>query len=164
MPDYQNGKIYSIRSHQTDKIYIGSTTQPLAQRMAIHIYSYKTGNNLCSSKEILQYEDAYIELIEDYPCDTKEQLNRREGEVIRNTTNCTNKCIAGRTMTEYRQDNKEKLNESKKKWNEENKERVAEHNKKYNEKNKERRAQYYREYYEKRKAQGSASSSSWIST
>ena len=36
MPNYQNGKIYCIRSHQTDNIYIGSTTQKLCVRMAEH--------------------------------------------------------------------------------------------------------------------------------
>lgn len=29
MPDYNKGKIYSLRSHQTNDIYIGSTCQKL---------------------------------------------------------------------------------------------------------------------------------------
>jgi hypothetical protein len=32
---YQHGKIYTIRSFQTDKFYIGSTTQPLSKRLSI---------------------------------------------------------------------------------------------------------------------------------
>ena len=61
-PNFANGKIYSIRSHQTEKIYIGSTTQSLAVRFGGH----KRQN--CSSQQILQFDDAYIELIENYPC------------------------------------------------------------------------------------------------
>jgi predicted GIY-YIG superfamily endonuclease len=34
--DYKNGKIYCIRNKINDDVYIGSTTQPLSQRMAKH--------------------------------------------------------------------------------------------------------------------------------
>ena len=34
--DYTNGKIYVMRSNKTDKIYIGSTTQPLFKRFFQH--------------------------------------------------------------------------------------------------------------------------------
>lgn len=60
MPNYELSKIYSIRSHQTDQIYVGSTTQKLSERMAEH--RYKKGHIL------MNYSDAYIELIEAYPC------------------------------------------------------------------------------------------------
>ncbi len=73
-PNFQNGKIYAIRSHQTDKVYIGSTTQPLSVRFGEH----KRMN--CSSREIMKFEDCYIELLEEFACENKMQLNRREGE------------------------------------------------------------------------------------
>jgi hypothetical protein len=101
---YANGQIYAIRSHQTDLIYIGSTTQPLHKRFYEHNRSKKT----VSSKEIMKYEDAYIELIEDFPCNSKKELNRREGHHIRNTENCVNKCVAGRTKKEWIVDNLKK--------------------------------------------------------
>ena len=41
MPNYQNGKIYAIRSHQTTDIYIGSTTQSLSVRFGEHKRKYK---------------------------------------------------------------------------------------------------------------------------
>ena len=43
MPNFQNAKIYSIRSHKTDEIYtmIGSTTQTLAQRIGKHRTNYR---------------------------------------------------------------------------------------------------------------------------
>ena len=66
------GKIYSIRSHQTDLIYIGSTIETrLSARLSKHRSDYKryimSGkfNYYVSSFEILKYNDAYIELIEE---------------------------------------------------------------------------------------------------
>jgi len=36
MPNYANGKIYTIRFHNSNEIYIGSTTQSLAVRFGGH--------------------------------------------------------------------------------------------------------------------------------
>ena len=52
--------------------------------------------------------DWYIELYENFPCDNKEQLNNREGKVIREIATL-NKNIAGRTMKEYYETNKENI-------------------------------------------------------
>jgi len=73
MVNYSNGKIYKIISDQTDLIYIGSTTQQLSKRKQRH-----KSNKDCSSKEILQYEDARIILIEMFSCNCKEELSARE--------------------------------------------------------------------------------------
>jgi len=91
MTNYKYGKIYCIRSHQTEKIYIGSTTQPLADRFSDHNCKFKKGKEN-SSKEILQFPDSYIELIELVPCSSREELNKKEGEHIR-LNNCVNKII-----------------------------------------------------------------------
>jgi hypothetical protein len=120
MPDYKQGKIYCIRSYQTEQIYIGSTTKTLAQRLAKHKSNMKSGNR--SVIEILQYEDAYIELIELFPCNSKEELNKKEGEHIR-TNNCVNKQIAGRTLKEYLETKKEKIKEYMKEYREKRKSR-----------------------------------------
>jgi DNA anti-recombination protein RmuC len=80
-----------------------------------------------TSFKILEYDDdAYIELIEEYPCESKMQLNKREGEVMRNTPNCVNRCIAGRTDKEYREDTREKKKEYLRKYREENRDRINE--------------------------------------
>ena len=80
---YMNGKIYSIRSYQTDKIYIGFTTQPLHKRLFKHRNGYKNykihSKKYTSSFEIIKFDDNYIELIEEYPCVNKNLLHRREG-------------------------------------------------------------------------------------
>ena len=114
MPNYQNGKIYCLRSHQTNKIYIGSTTQSLSHRKGEHKQAYKKhlegkGYNI-TSLNITKFDDWYIELIEYFPCTSREELHKREGELIREM-NCVNKVIAGRTQKEYRKDNEQKLKE-----------------------------------------------------
>ena len=124
--DYKNGKIYVIRSHQTDQVYIGSTTQSLAKRFSCHKSNYKINKLDISSFEILKYDDAYIELIEEYPCDNKMMLNRREGEIIRQN-NCVNKFIAGRTRQEYEEENKDKIREQKKGYYQANKDKKKEY-------------------------------------
>jgi hypothetical protein len=51
-----------------------------------------------------------MELSENYPCNNRQQLERKEGEYIKNNE-CVNKVIAGRTDLEYRLDNVNKLKE-----------------------------------------------------
>lgn len=98
MNKFLKAQIYTIRSYQTDDIYIGSTTQLLCRRFADHKNNYKRYlagkyNNVTSFK-IIKYTDAYIELLEEFPCETKDQLHKREGELIR-LHKCINKNIAG---------------------------------------------------------------------
>jgi hypothetical protein len=136
MPNFANGKIYAIRSHQTEQIYVGSTTQTLAQRFAKHRRILNT-----MSKEIIKFEDCYIELLENYPCADKNELNRREGHFIR-TMNCVNKNIAGRTYAEYYVDNKEHRTEQAKYYYQNNKEQAKQRMKQYREEHKEQIKQH----------------------
>lgn len=132
MNKYHNSKIYTIRSHQTDKFYIGSTIDKLCKRLSSHHINNKNKNGT-SSCEILQFDDAYIELLENFKCESREELNKREGELIRQYKDeCVNKNIAGRTQKERDDDNKE----LKKQWRENNKDKINERMKKYREKNK----------------------------
>ena len=162
--NYKNGKIYQIVSDQTDKVYIGSTTQKLCQRMSHHRSDFSDHKSNISSKELLQFSDAKILLLEDFPCDNKEQLIKREGEVMRTFENRVNKCIAGnligRTQKEYYIENKERakeyyeknkevISEKQKVYNEKNKEAISERQKVYNEKNKEAIIENAKEYREK---------------
>ena len=113
MVNYQNSKIYAIRSYQTDEIYVGSTVNELSKRMSQHRAGFKLFNvgkrNYTSSYKILEFGDAYIELIELFPCGSNMVLCKREGEIIRATPTCVNKYIAGRTRAEYRRNNPEKI-------------------------------------------------------
>lgn len=124
MPNYENGKVYSIRSHsRPDLVYVGSTTQPLSKRLGGH---KMPSNKVKSSKQITDLGDAYIELIENYSCNSREELDRREGEIIR-SMDCVNKRIAGRTQKEYRQDNTEK----RKQYYKDNADKVIQQQKQY---------------------------------
>ena len=131
MPDYQNGKIYAIRSYKTEDIYIGSTIKKyLSRRLAQHKATYKhflnTNKRYTTSFKIIELGDAYIELLENYPCNSKNELTQQEGEYIRNTKNCINKCMKYTTEEEWRKANYNILLEKRHKYI-----------KKYNEKNKE---------------------------
>ena len=104
-------------------------------------------------------EDWYIELYEDFSCENKEQLNKREGEIIREI-GTLNKQIAGRTYKEYNDDNKSKRKEnynnnkdkilqSMKEYRDSNKELISERKKIYNKNNKEIISEKNKEYREK---------------
>lgn len=119
---YHNGKIYTIRSYQTDKFYIGSTCSPLHKRFYGHKNDYAQFQNqkyhYITSFEIIKYDDCYIELLELFKCDYKIELRKREGEWIRaNKINVVNKCVAGRSIEQYQIDNKQIISEYKNKKN-----------------------------------------------
>jgi len=113
MPNYQLSKIYKLICNDPDLIYYGSTTQKyLCSRLGQHKKSYKNGINI-TSKYLFYKGEVSIILIEDFPCDNINQLNAREAEFIRNNK-CVNKNILGKTIKEYRNDNKEQILENKK--------------------------------------------------
>jgi hypothetical protein len=97
------------------------------------------------------FENCYIELVENYPCNSKNELCRREGEIIRATT-CVNKNIAGRTINEYRKDNKVKINEGRKQYLQNNKEQNNYINKTVKN-NKQNYKEKSKQYYENNKAE-----------
>ena len=142
---YKNGKIYTIRCKNDDTlIYVGSTVQPLFKRWHHHKTSLKNKNDnmlLYQKMRETNIEDWYIELYEKFSCENKEQLNKREGQIIREISSL-NKRIEGRTLKEYYEDNKDKFNENAKKYYEDNKEKIKEYFKEYHKK-------YYDENKEK---------------
>ena len=138
--DYKNGKIYCIRNNINDDIYVGSTTQRLSKRMAKHREDSKRENKMhsifYSKVNEIGIEHFYIELIEDCPCDTLEQLLKREGHYIREMGTLNHK-IAGRTHKEWEQDNKDKLQIYQKEYAKQNKETIKEYRTEYKQVNKE---------------------------
>lgn len=138
---YQQGKIYTIRSHQTPNFYIGSTCNPLYKRLYQHKIKYKyfldgKEKKQISSFEIIKFDDAYIELLEDFKCENKEQLNKREGELIRfYKDNVVNKIIQGRTKIDYINEKKNHIKEQKATYYLLNKERIDNKNKEYHTRN-----------------------------
>ena len=100
--------------------------------MTNHRTNYKNyldgKQNYVSSYEILKHGDAYIELIYEGEFESKSEMQKREGQEIRNT-NCVNKYITGRTYQEWRNDNKETIAEQLHDYYEQNKPKIAEQKK-----------------------------------
>jgi hypothetical protein len=81
MTDYSKGKIYKLTCSDPELVYYGSTISPLSHRFSRHKYSFSVGK-YCSSAKLFErdYENVKIELIEDYPCNSKKELEARERE------------------------------------------------------------------------------------
>ena len=105
---YVNGKIYELV--YKDKRYIGSTTRTLEDR-----YNGHTGDcNPCASKELFDMAKAgggivVINLLEDYPCASRKELEARERFHIEHCQDVVNKRIPGRGWADYYQANKDKI-------------------------------------------------------
>ena len=151
MPDYKKAKVYMIRCPDSDDEYIGSTIQTLAMRMGSHRRNHKKYPNACASGTLIGRGNAYIELIEVFPCDNVEQLRKREGEIIRSRPNCVNRYVAGRTEKEYREEEKDHRNTQKKEYYQANREKALEDAKTYYQQNKETKIAYAKEWRVKNK-------------
>ena len=129
--DYMNGKIYQILNSVNNGIYVGSTCQLLSKRFYEHKSrsdSLFRKNKLSELMRTIGKNNCYIELIENYPCNTKEELFAREGHYIRERATL-NQQIAGRTRKERREVNAEHIKEQKRIYDEGRKEIVKEKNK-----------------------------------
>ncbi len=148
MPNYANGKIYTIRFHNSNEIYIGSTTQSLAVRFGGHKRTDKSAvYKFINDKYDGKWDECYYELYENYSCNNKEELCKKEGEIIRLFKNdekydCINCRIAGRTQSEYniqyRKNNLERERERDKVYYHNNKEKKSKAHKIWYENNKEK--------------------------
>jgi hypothetical protein len=152
MTDYYNAKIYKIYGRSSDgaeseECYIGSTcVKYLSLRMGQHRTDYNKflkGNKRHSTTSVCLFEkygvdNCYIELIEAFPCKSKDELRKKEGETIRLHPNCVNRCIAGRTQKEYIQENKEEILEKNNEYYQEHRKQIAEQRKEYRDKNRDK--------------------------
>ena len=165
MPDYSKGKIYTLRCRTDDTlIYVGSTIQSLAVRWGGHkVNSRKEKNRLIYQTINGEWDNWFIELYELYPCSCKEQLCKREGEVIR-LIGTLNNNIAGRTNEEYRDENRDEIKEYNKKYREnnadkikeyqkENRDKIKEYQKEYRDENRDKKKEINKKYREKKKAE-----------
>jgi len=125
---YANGKIYQILNTETDDVYVGSTCMDLHDRMKYHItaQSVKRARKLYKLMKMIGSELFCIVLIENYPCETKDELRRREGHYIR-SIGTLNMCIAGRTKQEWKEENKEHISQQGKEYREKAKANIQEY-------------------------------------
>jgi hypothetical protein len=154
--NYKNGKIYEIVCRITGEKYVGSTTQPLSKRLAEH-RNLKKNNTI--SKQIIERGDYYINLLEECPCDNREQLLQRERHFYDSIEGgCINKRRPyiseeeDKTRREaYKKENKEHFSAYRKAYYEENKEQFIAKWKAYYEENKEKKLAKNKAYYEENK-------------
>jgi hypothetical protein len=166
MVDYKNGKIYRLVCNTTGDQYIGSTTRPLSQRLGGHKTQYKqflAGKipQQTTSNSILSNNNFEMILIEDFACENKNQLERRERYYIE-SMKCVNKYKPAQTKEEHKEERKEqskqyyqenqgKILEERKQHYEQNKEEVNEKHRQHYEQNKEEVNEKHRQHYEQNK-------------
>ena len=142
MVNYKDSIIYKIVCNDTGKTYYGSTCKPqLCNRMTQHRANYKKylegKTNYTTSFSILEGGNYGYSLVEEYPCDSKQQLHARERYYIENN-DCVNKVVPGRSRKEFYAAHKEQI----KAYYEDNKEHIKEQQKSYNDAHKEQRKSY----------------------
>ena len=170
MVNYQLGKIYRIVCNTTGLTYYGSTCEKnLSSRLSHHKSVYKQylnqNHHFITSFEIIKNNNYVIVLVENYPCNSKDELHSRERFYIENNE-CINKNIPTRTINEWIEENKDRVTEQKKKYYnankqtflekraqyyQSNKEHIIEHNKQYRKEHKDDLAEKKKRYYKKNK-------------
>jgi hypothetical protein len=154
---YSRGKIYQIVCNKTGLVYVGSTIEPtLCRRLAGHVKNYRhylTGlSHYVTSYKIIENEDYQILLLENYSCESKDQLTKKEGEYIRTMT-CVNKNIPGRSVKEWYHDNKEIVLKKTAEYYRANKEvrsiKASEYHEVHKEEINQRKKEYYKENRDK---------------
>ena len=149
MVNYQNGKIYKIEDVGGNMCYIGSTTKDfLSQRMAEHrrtYKSYKSGHvnnySVFNIFDVYDVSNCRIILLELYPCETKDELTRREAHHIK-TTECVNKQVPHRSQkenhSEYYIEHRDEILDRVKQYTVENKQKIDDYQKQYKQEHKEK--------------------------
>lgn len=102
----QTGRIYCLRSPNTDKIYVGSTfcnpkLRFIHHRLALEYFTAGRTAKKSTAYEIMGAGEAYIDVLKTFVGISKKQLRRHEGETIQSMENCVNKLIPGRTRHEH---------------------------------------------------------------
>jgi hypothetical protein len=153
---YSRGKIYLIRNKNNEElIYVGSTIEPyLSKRFNKHKYQNNCSlyNFINNPNNNTNWDDWYIELYEEYPCQNKLQLCKKENEIIREKATINK--IGFRTDEmkkeqdkKYRDIHKEEIKQRNIKYVENNREKLLAKKAEYNEAHKEYKNNYMKERY-----------------
>ena len=122
---YKQYKVYKITNSVSDKCYIGSTAQSLKDRMYSHRSSARKGLGSNTSSKLFDedFDGCIIELIENYPCSSKQELLKRERYWIENS-NCVNERLPSRSRREYKKDNADKIKKQSREYLERNRDEI----------------------------------------
>lgn len=145
MVNYQQGKIYKIQIGE--QIYVGSTTKKLlCNRRNGHVADSKRDDRqnhaLYSLVNTLpdKWQGVYLELLEDYPCESKDQLHAKEAEWVRKIATLNHR-IPRRSHKAYYEENKDEILQKQKLYN-------LKHKKENSARNKEYRVNHHEKYAE----------------
>ena len=136
------GKIYLIKCKINNLLYIGSTIRDLDVRVKQHMRDMYKYTNFKLYKAMKEFEpnNFNIYLLEEFEYIDVKELRRREGKYIKIIRPLLNTYVAGRTLKEYNEDNKESLKLYRKLYY-----------RKYREAHKEKLKKYRKDYYIKKK-------------
>ena len=111
MVNYQNGKVYKIINENNEIIYIGSTAQELL------CDRYKTHKYKAPSHRII--------LIENYACNSKQELYMKEQQIIEEHSDLLNKYKAYQSKENRKEYKKEYHKQYQKEYYQYNKEKIS---------------------------------------
>lgn len=167
---YSRGKIYKIIAEDSNDIYIGSTCQKyLSSRMTVHrnqMLNKEYNKGKCKSSEVMKNSNAKIVLIENFPCNDKNELKAREQFWIDSykCSNDDNLLNTKKAIIETKEEYDEMMKQSREKWSQNNKDKIkayrdSEHykeltrqrNKRWREANRERKNELNKQYRERHK-------------
>ncbi len=160
MSNYSRGKIYTIRCRTDDTlIYVGSTIE---SRLSARFCKHKSQPH-CSLSQFINnpenntsWDNWYIELHEEFPCEHKMQLIKRENEIIREIATINKIGYRTEEMKKeqeknYRATNKEKISLRSKEYREDNKEHINEVKALYRSSNRQKLNEQEKERYQMKK-------------
>jgi len=160
---YANGKIYRLVNNVDNEEYVGSTCTSLARRKSIHKDKAKkeTSRRVYEHLNEIGWKNVDIVLVEEYKCENKMELERRERYYIEALKPSLNKNIPTRTQQErnceYKKNNAEKSKEYMREYRKQNAEKLKEQMREYNHKNAEKlKVQMRENYWRKKEAQKTA--------
>ena len=160
MVNYNNSIIYKLccKNPEITDIYIGSTTNFTKRKQ-----KHKSDCNNINSKKYNYNVYKFIRdnngwnnwdmvLIEEYSCNNKLELHKKERDILEQLGATLNICIPNRNRKEYdkqyRENNKEYYKEQRKEYYEDNKEYYKEKNKEKNKKHYDNNKEYLKEKVE----------------
>jgi len=156
MPDYAKTIIYKLINYDyPDLVYVGSTTNytKRKQKHKESCFNEKSKNHnlkvYTNIRESDGWENWNMIKICDYPCNNKREAELEEDRfmmILKANMNCNR---ASRTQKQYREDNREKIQERMKEYRDKNRERIKEYYETNKEKIKEQQKGYCEDNKEK---------------
>jgi hypothetical protein len=138
-------KIYKIYSDQTDKVYIGSTKQPLWKRFSVHKSEAKRTDKKCTSRVLLnEFTDCRINLIEN--CSKENKVVRERYWIEHYGERAVNGNLPGRSQKERTHQHADEIKEWQKEYHHRNADQIKAKRKEYYHRNADQIKAKHKEY------------------